>query len=94
VHVATDFLAACSKEDYRGSLLGDKANSVVFDNSKLKRLVPDFVATTRFDEGVKQTVQHILAHPELQIEDPEFDAWCDLVIDALDAARKAVLEQA
>jgi Nucleoside-diphosphate-sugar epimerases len=93
VHVATDFLAACSTEDYRGSLLGDKSNSVVFDNAKLKRLVPDFVATTRFDQGVKQTVQHILAHPELQVEDPAFDAWCDRVIDALDNARKAVLQQ-
>lgn len=79
----------------RGSVcfnLGDKANSVVFDNSKLKRLVPEFVATTRLDQGIKQTVQYILAHPELQLEDPEFDAWCDKVIDAMDRAVKAVIE--
>ena len=43
VHVSSDFLDACSKGDYRGGLLGDKANSVVFDNSKPKRLVPEFV---------------------------------------------------
>ncbi|GAA0136317.1 SDR family oxidoreductase [Paenibacillus sp. YSY-4.3] len=92
VHVSSEFLAACSSDDLRGSLLGDKANSVVFDNSKLKRLVPEFVATTRLDQGIKQTVQHILAHPELQLEDPEFDAWCDKVIDALDQAVKAVTE--
>ncbi|MGG4553437.1 SDR family oxidoreductase [Paenibacillus humicus] len=92
VHVSSEFLAACSSDDLRGSLLGDKANSVVFDNSKLKRLVPEFVATTRLDQGIKQTVQYILAHPELQLEDPEFDAWCDKVIDAMDRAVKAVIE--
>src|SRR5665647_1286057 len=59
VHVPSEFLAACSKEDYRGALLGDKANSVVFDNTKLKRLSPEFVATTRFDQGIKQTVKYV-----------------------------------
>lgn len=90
VYVSSTFLDACSTEDYRGSLLGDKANSVVFDNSKLKRLVPDFVATTRFDQGVKQVVDHILSHPELQKEDPEFDTWCNKVITALDQAVQSV----
>lgn len=90
VYVSSTFLDACSTEDYRGSLLGDKANSVVFDNSKLKRLVPDFVATTRFDQGVKQVVDHILSHPELQKEDPEFDTWCNKVITALDQAIQSV----
>lgn len=92
VHVSSEFLAACSPYHLRGGLLGDKANTVVFDNSKLKRLVPDFVATTRLDQGIKQTVEHILAHPELQKEDPEFDLWCDKVIAALETAVKAVTE--
>ncbi|RED56028.1 SDR family oxidoreductase [Cohnella lupini] len=92
VHVSSEFLAGCSKEDYRGGLLGDKANSVVFDNSKLKRLVPEFVATTRLDQGIKQTIQHILAHPELQREDEEFDIWCDKVIGALNVALATVNE--
>ncbi|MWC29387.1 SDR family oxidoreductase [Paenibacillus sp. MMS18-CY102] len=86
VHVASAFLDACSTEDYRGGLLGDKANSVVFDNSKLKRLVPEFVATTRFDQGVKQTIDYILAHPEHQAEDEAFDRWCDRVVGALEEA--------
>lgn len=92
VHVSSEFLAACSKEDYRGGLLGDKANSVVFDNSKLKRLVPGFVATTRLDQGIKQTIANIIAHPEYQKEDPEFDSWCDKVIRALDAAVLTIKE--
>lgn len=92
VHVSSEFLAACSKEDYRGGLLGDKANSVVFDNSKLKRLVPEFVASTRFDQGIRQTIAYILAHPEHQTEDKEFDSWCDKVILALDAALRKITE--
>jgi len=92
VHVSSHFLAACSQQDFRGSLLGDKANSVVFDNAKLKRLVPEYVATTRFDQGIKSTVEYILAHPELQHEDPEFDAWCDKVIEALDGAIKNITQ--
>jgi nucleoside-diphosphate-sugar epimerase len=92
VHVSSEFLAACSKEDYRGGLLGDKANSVVFDNSKLKRLVPEFVASTRFDQGIRQTIAYILAHPEHQTEDKEFDRWCDKVIHALDAALRNITE--
>ncbi|MBB6672023.1 SDR family oxidoreductase [Cohnella nanjingensis] len=91
VHVASEFLDACSTEDYRGGLLGDKANTVVFDNAKLKRLVPDFVATTRLDQGIRETIAYILAHPEHQTEDPEFDRWCDKVIEALDQARKSIL---
>ncbi|NQX61674.1 SDR family oxidoreductase [Paenibacillus qinlingensis] len=91
VHVASEFLDASSAQDYRGGLLGDKANSVVFDNAKLKRLVPEFVATTRFDQGVKRTIATILANPELQREDPEFDVWCDKVIGALESAKKAIL---
>ncbi|WP_214629515.1 SDR family oxidoreductase [Paenibacillus agaridevorans] len=90
VHVSSSFLAACSEMDYTGGLIGDKANSVVFDNSKLKRLVPGFTATTRFDQGIKATIRHILGHPELQREDAEFDAWCDKVARAMDGALAAV----
>ena len=92
VHVSSEFLAACSKDDLGGGLLGDKAQSIVFDNAKLKRLVPDFVATTRLDQGIKQTIKHILEHPELQKEDKEFDAWCDRVIDALDNTLASINE--
>ncbi|WP_274362897.1 SDR family oxidoreductase [Paenibacillus thermotolerans] len=92
VHVPSEFLAACSTQDYRGGLIGDKANSVVFDNSKLKRLVPDFVATVRFDQGIKRTVGHILSNPEYQKEDEEFDHWCDKVIDSLQRALESIRE--
>ncbi len=88
-YVASDFLAAVSPKEYDflGNLLGDKSVTVVFDCTKLKRAVPGFQATTRFDEGVRRCVDYLLAHPELQTEDPEFDAWCDKVIDALEQVK-------
>ena len=91
-HVASEFLAAACPAGYdlEGNLLGDKAATVVFDCSKLRRAVPGFQATTRFDEGVRRCVEHILAHPELQVEDAEFDRWCDKVIEAQEQARTLV----
>ncbi len=89
-YVPSDFLHAVSNYDFAGSLIGDKANSVVFDNAKLKRAVPSFVATVRYDEGIRRTIQHVLSHEELQQEDKEFDEWCDKVIEALEAAKKAI----
>ena len=90
VHVASEFLDACSDYDFAGSLLGDKANTVVFDNSKLKKLVPSFTATVRADQGIRSTIEYVLSHPECQVEDPAFDAWCDRVIEALEEAKRKI----
>mgnify|MGYP002626657360 CR=1 FL=1 len=91
-YVASSFLAdVCPKEyDLLGNLIGDKAVSVVFDCTKLKRAVPGFQATTRFDEGVRRCVAYLLSHPELQVEDPEFDAWCERVIAAQEQAKNSL----
>lgn len=85
VHIASETLAALC-DDYVGALLGDKSNSVLFDNAKLKRLVPGFTATIRYDQGVREALNYIYAHPELQKPDPEFDAWCDEVIERYESA--------
>lgn len=87
-YVSSEWIAAGSPAewDLEGALIGDKANSVVFDNAKLKRLVPDFVATVRFDQGVRKVLDHINSHPECQQEDPEFDSWCDRVVAAQEEA--------
>lgn len=90
IHVSSEFLAACGPYDFTGSLIGDKANTVVFDNSKLKRLVPGFTATVRADQGIRDTVAYVLSHPECQREDPDFDDWCDKVARAMKQAVKAV----
>ena len=66
-------------------MLGDKANTVVFDNSKLRRLAaPDFKAEYSYERGVRKTIDYIMKHPELQKPDPDFDSWCDRVIARYD----------
>ena len=89
-YVASSFLAAVAPKEYdvEGNLLGDKAATVVFDCAKLKRAVPGFQATIRFDEGVRRCIDYVLSHPECQQEDPEFDQWCDHLIEVLEAAKK------
>ena len=91
-YVSSEFLAESCPEEWnlRGSLLGDKSNSVVFDNSKLKRLVPGYTATVRFDQGVRMALDYVLSHPECQTLDPDFDKWCDSVIAAQEEALKSL----
>ncbi len=92
IHVASEFLDACSKYDFTGSLLGDKSNTVVFDNTKLKRLVPGFTATVRTDQGIRSSLEYVLSHPECQVEDPEFDRWCDKVAEVMEQAVKMITD--
>ena len=89
-HVSSEFLADIGPYDFRGGLIGDKAVTVLFDNSKLKRAVPGFQATVRFEEGVAMAIDNILSSPELQVPDPEFDAWCDRVLDVIDKAKASL----
>lgn len=82
-HVPSDLLSAAKSYDFTGNLLGDKAHSVIFDNSKLKRLVPGFSAKTRFDQGVRLSLSYLMANPHLQIADPEFDLFSDKVVQVM-----------
>lgn len=83
VHVSADMLIALDPE-LSGGLLGDKSHSVVFDNSKIKRLVPGFGAMMRFDQGIRQSIDCLLTRPELMIEDPEWDAFIERVLKKVD----------
>lgn len=89
-HVPSDILAQARDYDYTGSLLGDKANCAVFDNSKIKRLVPGFTARTRFDQGLRRSLEYILKTPERQVEDPDFDAFSDRVAEIMRQAEEEV----
>ena len=92
-HVASDYLAAVGNRygyDFEGNLTGDKAVSVVFDNAKLKRLAPDMTTRVPFHVGVRRALDYILAHPECQRPDPDFDAWCDKVIAAVEKSKGEV----
>ena len=70
-HVSSDTIAAHSSE-LGPNLLGDRSHSVVFDNSKIKALVPDYRATIPFADGAREIVAWHDAHPELQIVSEDF----------------------
>lgn len=63
--------------DFEGGLKGDKSNSVVFDNSKVKAFLPDYKMQTDFKSGVKQCLKYIFDHKECQQKDEKFDKFCD-----------------
>jgi len=81
LHIPSDFVAACLP-DKLGTLLGDKAVSVVLDNTKIKRFVPDFRATVSFVEGMRRTLAWFDADPSRQVIDTELAATWDRLIDA------------
>ena len=91
VHIASDFIRACLPQTTEG-LLGDKSHCAVFDNTKIKRFVPDFVATTRFRDGIKRTIAWFDADAARQQIDNEANAAWDRLIAAyargLEAARR------
>ena len=91
-YVPATLLARCKSYDLRGALLGDKANTVIFNNSKLHRLVPDFTAHKRFDQAAAESIAYILAHPDAYQEDPEFDQFCDAVVAIMEQAEKKIAE--
>ncbi|MCA0754328.1 SDR family oxidoreductase [Paenibacillus sp. N4] len=84
VHISSEFLISHNPE-LEGGLLGDKAVTSVFDNSKIKRLVPEFEATVPFGEGIARTVKWFEAHPERCTEDEAWNAQMDAIIEAHEA---------
>ncbi len=89
-HVSSELLTAFGPDyDFEGSLTGDKAVSVVFDNSKIKRLAPDLKTNIPLHKGVRIALEYILNHKECMKEDPEFDKWCDKVILTLENTKKS-----
>jgi nucleoside-diphosphate-sugar epimerase len=79
VHIASDFITACLPSSL-GSLLGDKSHTAIFDNSKIRRFVPDYVATTRYREGIARTIAWYDADPaRKQLDAPASAEWDKLI---------------
>lgn len=76
IHVPSDVIAK-QHPDWGAGLLGDKAHSVIFDNTKLKRLVPDFVASTPFVRGAEEIVAFYDEHPDFEKLRPDVDQLMD-----------------
>jgi nucleoside-diphosphate-sugar epimerase len=85
VHIPSDFIAAIDPE-LGVTLLGDKAHSLIFDNGKLKRVVPGFQAVVPFADGVAQSLAWFDADPARQIVDVERDALLDRIAAAYQSA--------
>jgi nucleoside-diphosphate-sugar epimerase len=83
VHVPSDDIAAADPE-WGAGLLGDKAHSMVFDNSKLRSVVPGYRAVIPFEQGAREIVGWYDADPARQQTDLRLDA----VMDKLVAARR------
>jgi nucleoside-diphosphate-sugar epimerase len=88
IHIASDFLVSC-KPDLKGNLIGDKAQSALFDNSKIKAFVPGYVATVPFAQGIKLSVQWFEADPGRCTIDDEFNTLCDKIIAGYETGLKA-----
>ncbi len=86
VHIASDFICDVADSmgipDMRGSLLGDKAVSTIFDNSKIKRFVPGFVATIPFKAGIKRTVKWFEADRSRMVINEANNDFIDKVLKA------------
>lgn len=81
VHIASEFIAQVDPTSGPG-LLGDKMYSVIFDNSKIKRFVPDYVATTPFHLGIRRTLAWFQADPARMHVSPEDDAYFERILAA------------
>src|SRR5262249_37859840 len=81
VHVPSEVIAAYDSR-WGDGLLGDKAHSMVFDNSKIKRFVPDFAATIPLSWGAKEILAWYDADPARQATDERLDRLMDTLIEA------------
>jgi nucleoside-diphosphate-sugar epimerase len=85
VHIPSEILATFD-EELRGSLIGDKAASVIFDNTKIKRFVPGFTATIPFKQGIRRTIEWFETDLARQIIRKETNAWMDKIINQYEKA--------
>ena len=85
IHIPSDLIAVYHP-DSLGSLIGDKSNSEVFDNSKIKRFVPDYSCEVTWSEGIRRSLAWFEAHPEFQTIDHEMNSIWDEIISAYQRA--------
>lgn len=83
IHIPSDFIAKYNPEHGAG-LLGDKSHSVIFDNSKIKKLVPEFKCKIPFSEGVKEIISWYKNNPEWQVVDENINVSIDRIITAFE----------
>jgi nucleoside-diphosphate-sugar epimerase len=85
IYIPTDLIVAYDPEKL-GTLTGDKSNSEVFDNSKIKRFVPDFKCEVTWAEGVCHSLAWFESHPEFQTIDNDLNQLWDKIINRYEKA--------
>ncbi len=80
LHIPSDFINRFAP-DWGAGLLGDKARSGVFDNSKIKRVVPGWKAVIPFAEGIKESIDWFEEKPERMKPDLEIERKMDLIVE-------------
>lgn len=85
VHIPSELIAAFDHE-WGASLLGDKTHSMIFDNTKIKRIVPDFAATIPFSRGAQEIIAWFNANPAKKTVDEEVNRLMDSIIAAYQSA--------
>ena len=88
VHIPSEFLERI-EESLVGNLLGDKAHSVIFDNSKIKTLVPGFTATIPFNQGIKKTLAWFDEDPKRKVVSDETHKRFEKIIKAYEGNLKS-----
>jgi nucleoside-diphosphate-sugar epimerase len=83
VHLPSEMIAAFDA-DWGAGLLGDKAHSVIFDNTKIRRIVPDFNPVIPFARGADEIMAWYDADPARQVIDTALDARMDALLAAYD----------
>jgi len=87
VHAPSDVIAQYHK-DWGDGLVGDKSHSVMFDNTKIKRFVPDFACTIPFSRGAEEVMSWFDADHARQVVDPAFDRAMAEVVEAMARTRR------
>lgn len=90
VHIPSEWIAAWDPV-WGAGLLGDKAHSMIFDNRKIKRLVPDFNPVIPFAHGAVEIVNWYASNPSWQVVDPVFDAQLDRMVAAWETNKPPAL---
>lgn len=89
IHIPSDFICRFDPEQ-EGRLLGDKAGSVIFDNTKIKRFVPGYQAVIPFKEGIQRTIQWFLEDPSRRTVNQANNQLIDGVIAAYEEGLNAI----
>jgi nucleoside-diphosphate-sugar epimerase len=92
IHIPSDFIASFDRRIGAG-LVGDKAYSVVFDNSKIKRAVPGFAATVSFSEGIRRCLDWFDSDEKRKVISEGINQVMDRIVTSYQSALPSVDRQ-